>query len=153
MNMMKRAVITGIKQMDLVEIPIPTPKEDWVLVKVMAIPLCTEYKGWLAGSSYSGHEAAGEVVAVANPGRNSKVRVGDRVAVMPGWPCGTCGPCVSGNYIHCENWYDYAAFTGLDTGGDTHVQYLIKQDWLLAKIPDGVTYEMGALACCGLGPT
>lgn len=153
MNMMKRAVITGKKNMELVEMPIPQPKEDWVLVKVHAIPLCTEYKGWVNGIDYHGHEAAGEVVAVANQGADSKVKVGDRVAVMPGWPCGKCELCLAGEYIHCQHWYDYKDFTGLDTGGDTHVQYLIKQDWLLAHIPDDVSYEMGALACCGLGPT
>ena len=151
--MMKRAVITGEKKMELMDIPVPTPREDWVLVKVRAIPLCTEYKGWLKGSGYSGHEAAGEVVAVANKGADSKVKVGDRVAVMPGWPCGKCDLCLAGEYIHCQNWYDYKEFTGLDTGGDTHVQYLLKQDWLLAHIPDGVSFDMGGLACCGLGPT
>jgi L-iditol 2-dehydrogenase len=153
MEMMKRAVITGKKVAELVESPIPQPKEDWVLVKVRAIPLCTEYKSWLKGTKYNGHEASGEVVAVANPGQNSKVKVGDRVAVMPGWPCGKCELCLSGEYIHCRSWYDYKGFTGLETDGDTHVQYLLKQDWLLAPIPDGVSYEMGALACCGLGPT
>lgn len=153
MEMMKRAVITGKKAMGIVDSPIPQPKEDWVLVKVRAIPLCTEYKGWINGTGYSGHEAAGEVVAVANPGADSKVKVGDRVAVMPGCPCGKCELCLAGEFIHCQHWYDYKDFTGLDTGGDTHVQYLIKQDWLLAPIPDGISFEMGALACCGLGPT
>lgn len=144
--MMKRAAITGIRKMVLLDAPIPEPREDWVLVKVRVIPLCTEYKGWLAGTPYPGHEAAGEVVAVANSGSDSKVRVGDRVAVMPGQPCGKCELCLSGEYIHCRHWSDYP-------GEDTHVQYLIKQDWMLAPIPDGVSYEMGALACCGLGPT
>ena len=153
MEMMKRAVITGEKNMELTELPIPEPREDWVLVKVRAIPLCTEYKGWLNGSGYSGHEAAGEVVKVPEERTDSKVKVGDRVAVMPGWPCGKCALCLSGEYIHCQDWYDYRAYTGLDTGGDTHVQYLVKQDWLLAPIPDGVSYELGAMACCGLGPT
>ena len=153
MQMMKRAVITGKKKMELIDMPIPEPREDWVLVKVRAIPMCTEYKGWLNGIGYHGHEAAGEVVAVANNGANSKVKVGDRVAVMPGCPCGKCELCLAGEYIHCQHWYDYKSFTGLDTGGDTHVQYLIKQDWLLAPIPDDVSFEMGALACCGLGPT
>jgi threonine dehydrogenase-like Zn-dependent dehydrogenase len=30
---------------------------------------------------------------------------------------------------------------------------LIKQDWLLVPIPDGISYELASLACCGLGPT
>lgn len=150
MATMKRAAITGVRQAALVDAPMPDPKEDWVLVKVQAVPLCTEYKGWLAGREYLGHEAAGEVVAVAQPG---KVKVGDRVVVMPGAPCGKCSLCISGDYIHCEHMHDHGAFSGLPHASDTHVQYLIKQDWLLVPIPDGISYERGALACCGLGPT
>jgi threonine dehydrogenase-like Zn-dependent dehydrogenase len=150
METMKRAAITGIKQARLLDAAIPEPKEDWVLVKVHALPLCTEYKSWLSGNEYSGHEAAGEVVQVAQTG---KVNVGDRVVVMPGAPCGKCSFCISGEYIHCEHFYNVAEFSGVKHGADTHVQYLIKQDWLLVPIPDGIPYERASLACCGLGPT
>ena len=150
METMKRAAITGVRQAVLLDTPIPEPKEDWVLVKVHAVPLCTEYKNWLTGNEYGGHEAAGEVVKVAQPG---KVKVGDRVVVMPGWPCGKCALCFAGDYIHCQNWYDHHEFSGLAHGGDTHVQYLLKQDWLLVPIPDGLSYELASLACCGVGPT
>lgn len=150
METMKRAAITGVKQTMLLDTPVPEPKDDWVLVKVRAVPLCTEYKGWLNGFEYSGHEAAGEVVKVARPG---KVRVGDRVVVMPGAPCGKCSYCISGEYIHCQHFYNTDEFTGVKHGADTHVQYLLKQDWLLVPIPEGISYEKASLACCGLGPT
>jgi L-iditol 2-dehydrogenase len=32
-------------------------------------------------------------------------------------------------------------------------QYILKPDWLLVPIPDGVSYDHAALACCGLGAT
>ena len=150
MKMMKKAVICGVKEAKVIEVPKPQPKEDWVMVKVHAIPICTEYKGWLSGNEYHGHEAAGEVVEVAQPG---KVKVGDRVVVMPGIPCGKCSYCISGEYIHCQDNYDYKKFTGTDGSTDTHVQYLIKPSWLLTPIPDGVPYELASLACCGIGPT
>ena len=147
---MKRIAITGVKQTTLLDVPIPQPRQDWVLVKVHAIPLCTEYKNWLSGNEYHGHEAAGEVVMVAQPG---KVKVGDRVVVMAGTSCGKCALCISGEYIHCQQMHDPAEFTGVAYGGDTHVQYLLKQDWLLVPIPDDISYTRAALACCGLGPT
>jgi L-iditol 2-dehydrogenase len=151
METMKIAKITGVKTFSLVDHDIPKPKDDWVLVKVRAIPLCTEYKNWLTGTPYPGHEASGEVVAIGS--YSTKRKVGDRVAVMPGWPCGVCDSCVRGEYIHCEHWHDYHEMTGTHLEGDTHVQYLLKQDWLLAPLPDDVSFERGALACCGLGPT
>ncbi len=147
---MKKAVISGVRQVELIDAPVPKPKEDWVLIKVHAVPLCTEYKGWLAGQPYGGHEAAGEVVEVPQP---CSVQVGDRVVVMPQFPCGSCALCISGEYIHCQNNYDYQAFTGNEGDADTHVQYLVKPARLLVSILEGMSYELASLACCGLGPT
>ena len=73
----------------IIDLPDPKAKEDWVVVKVQTAPMCTEYKAFLNGgrAEYLGHEAAGEVVEVAQPGR---VKVGDRVVVMPQNACGKC---------------------------------------------------------------
>lgn len=149
---MRKVVIAGERKAEVVEVPDPQPKEDWVLVKVHASPMCTEYKSFLSGqqAEYLGHEAAGEVVAVAQPGR---VKVGDRVVAMPLAGCGTCPLCVSGDYIHCEQAPDYAAVHGSLEGSSTMGQYILKQSWLLLPIPEGISYEQGALACCALGPS
>ncbi|MCC7353058.1 MAG: zinc-binding dehydrogenase [Anaerolineae bacterium] len=149
---MKKAVILGERQATLADVADPRPKEDWVVVKVHAAPMCTEYKMFAAGrkAEYLGHEAAGEVVAVAQPGR---VKVGDRVVVMPLYACGKCELCISGDYIHCEHTPDYEAFLGTREGRATYAQYLVKPAWLLPQIPDGVTYEKASLACCALGPS
>ena len=149
---MRKATILGTRQAGLIEAPIPKPKEDWALVKVHAAPMCTEYKGFVAGrkSEYLGHEAVGEVVEITQPGR---VQVGDRVVVMPQYPCGRCALCVSGDYIHCQNTYDFAAFTGSPEGRATMAQYMLKPSWLLPKIPEGVSYEHASLALCALGPS
>ena len=32
-------------------------------------------------------------------------------------------------------------------------QFLLKQDWMLVPIPDGISYDHASMACCGLGPT
>lgn len=149
---MKKAVILGERRAALVDVPTPEPKENWVLVKVHAAPMCTEYKRFLSGGrvEYLGHEAAGEVVAVAQPCR---VRVGDRVVVMPQYPCGKCALCIAGDYIHCEQNYDFAAFVGSGEGRATMAQYLLKPDWLLPPIPEDLSYEQASLACCALGPS
>lgn len=149
---MNKAVISGKRQGGLIEVPDPEPIADWVVVKVHVAPMCTEYKSYINGrpSASLGHEAAGEVVAVAQPG---KVAVGDRVVVMPKYPCGQCALCREGEYIHCEHDVDFAAFSGQDEGQATMAQYLLKPDWLLPTIPTGMSYEHASMACCGLGPS
>ena len=147
---MKRAVLLGDRKAGIVEAPDPQPKDDWVLVQVHAAPMCTEYKRFAAGdkAGFLGHEAAGEVIAVAQPGQ---VGVGDRVVVMPQFPCGRCQLCIAGDYIHCEHNLDFAGIHGSPEGSATMAQYLLKPGWLLPKIPDGVGYERASLACCALG--
>jgi L-iditol 2-dehydrogenase len=149
---MKRAVIEGERRAALVDAPDPKPVQNYVVVKVHVAPMCTEYKAFLGGSpgEYLGHEAAGEVVEVAQPGR---VKVGDRVVVQPLYACGRCQLCLSGDYIHCEQPDDFVTLTGSREGSATMMQYLLKPDWLLSPIPDDLSYERAALACCALGPS
>jgi L-iditol 2-dehydrogenase len=147
----KKVVITGERRADLVEVPEPEPIDEWVVIKVHAAPMCTEYKQFLSGypTDILGHEAAGEVVAVD---RSSCLKVGDRVVAMPRYGCGVCPLCVSGDYIHCESTAHLEPYYSRE-GRATYAQYLLKQDWLLPKIPDGVSYEHASLACCGIGPS
>lgn len=149
---MKRAVIFAAGKAGLVDAPNPRPKEDWVLVKVLVTPMCTEYKRFINGPAveYMGHEAVGEVVEIAQPG---KVKAGDRVVVMPQYPCGVCSLCVAGDYIHCEQNIDFAEYIGSREGSATFAQYLLKPSWLLPRIPADVSDEMASLALCALGPS
>jgi len=149
---MKQAVIFGDRKAGLIDAPDPTPKEDWAVVKVELVPMCTEYKAFKDGGEARnlGHEAVGEVVAIDRPGL---VEVGDRVVVQPQYPCGKCFLCLSGEYIHCQDTYDTAAFLGYGGGTATYAQYVVKPSWLLSPIPDEVSYEHAGLALCALGPT
>ena len=97
-----------------------------------------------------GHEAAGEVVAVAE---FERVRVGDRVVAMPLAGCGECELCRSGDYIHCAQAFALSGYVNPVAGCDTMAHYLLKPDWLLLPIPDDISYEHASLACCALGPS
>ncbi len=149
---MKQVAVLAKEEAGVVAIAQPRAKDSWVVVKVHAAPMCTEYKAFAAGSSHPmwGHEAAGEVVEVAQPGR---VKVGDRVVVMPMNACGACALCLDGEYIHCQNAVDFSALHGGSAGMSTMAQYLLKQDWQLLPIPEGMSYAHASMACCGLGPT
>jgi len=166
------------------EEPDPIPKEDFVLVKLHSVPMCTEWhtferereprderekrerdlppemierirrqrESWMQRGfmPVRGHEAAGEVVEVVQPGL---VQVGDRVVVQPQYACGKCPLCLVGEHIHCQHGRDVRAITGSSTGTATMAQYMLKPDYLLSPIPDGVSYDHASMAVCGLGPT
>ena len=120
---MQTVSITAPQQVSLVERPDPRAAQDLVVVRIEVAPMCTEYKAYKEGrkSDFLGHEAAGVVEAVAQPGR---VQVGDRVVVMPQYACGKCELCLSGEYIHCEQSIDVAAITGSRWGTAT-----LRSDW------------------------
>ena len=149
---MKVVAITGPRQAELIDKPDPRPAEDFAVVKIHVAPMCTEYKAYKAGRATDrlGHEAAGEVVEVAQPGT---VAVGDRVVVMPQYPCGVCPLCLAGEYIHCQHTVKPLEICRCDAGTATYAQYVVKEDWLLLPIPDDMSYEHASMACCGLGPT
>ncbi len=158
---MKTVAITGVEECALIEKPVPKAKDDFVVVKVMSAPLCTEYSDYADGCQRAefkrgdedpaclGHEAAGEVVEVAKPG---KVEVGDRVVVMPGFWCGKCRYCLNGEYIHCQDPVDPHAACDAEAGAAAYAEYCLKQDWLVLPIPDEMSFDHASMACCGLGP-
>jgi threonine dehydrogenase-like Zn-dependent dehydrogenase len=149
---MKKVAILGERRAGLVEVPDPQPHDDWVVVRIHAAPMCTEYKAFVAGQNWDvlGHEAVGEVAAVARPGR---FQVGDRVIVWPQYSCGICSHCLAGDYVYCEDNYDFRALHGTNDGSGTMAQYILKPERLLYPIPQGMSYERASLALCALGPS
>ena len=149
---MKVVAITGKRTCEIVERPDPRIKGDFVKIAIRAAPMCTEVREYRDGTTSDslGHEAAGEVVEIAQPG---SVAVGDRVVVMPQYGCGKCTLCLSGEHVHCQHPVDPYRFCESQTGRATYAQFCIKPDWLLVPIPDDVSYDHASMACCGLGPT
>ena len=149
---MLKASIVAQRQGAVIEAVDPVAKDNWAVVKILSAPMCTEYKAYAAGqvNAFLGHEAMGEVVDVAQPGR---VVLGDRVVVMPSYACGRCDLCIGGEYIHCQDSLNFNDFASNGEGRATMAQLMLKPDWLLPKVPDDVSDDHAALACCGLGPT
>ena len=112
---MQKAILSGHRQAELIDVPDPQAKEDCAMVKIHASPMCTEYHAFGHGhkTGFLGHEGAGEVSVVAQP---SKVEIGDRVVIMAQYPYGRCSFCIAGDYIHCLDNYNFADFSGRNTG-------------------------------------
>lgn len=134
------------------ERPRPKARDEWVLVRLLSVPMCNEYHAYAQGKPMAGigHEAAG---IVADGARSGRFRPGDRVVVMPQLSCGACPLCLRGEYIHCRQPLDSQAIFGDEAADWTFAQYMLKPARLLVPVPDGYDLDHAAMACCGLGPS
>jgi L-iditol 2-dehydrogenase len=148
---MKTVLIQGRKKVALQEVPVPRAFDNYAVVRIHSAPMCTEYRAYANGETKinPGHEAAGEIVEITAPGA---LKAGDRVIVMPQYPCGACDLCLQGDYIHCQHIQNPLHQAGIEHGTGTYAEYILKPDWLLIPIPDDLSYDEAAMACCGLGP-
>ncbi|EDO17474.1 hypothetical protein Kpol_1058p11 [Vanderwaltozyma polyspora DSM 70294] len=86
-----------------------------------------------------GHESSGIVVEVGS--EVTKVAVGDRVAIEPGYPSRYSEETVSGHYNLCPG-MKFAATPPVD---GTLLKYFQVPEDFVYKLPDDVTFEEGAL--------
>lgn len=129
---------------------VPDPDPDgWALVATRAAGVCGTELHFLDGSIpppstpfVLGHEIAG-VVAYAPPG--SGIGEGARVVVHNMVGCGTCRWCRAGRESLCSAPVGQLGFT-LPGGFADLVRVPVSA---LVPLPDGVSFETGALLACG----
>jgi len=146
---MKVAVMDGIGKMRYTSRPIPTPKDDEVLVKLEYVGICGSdmhyYETGAIGNYVVeppfvlGHEPGGVVVEVGSSVRHLKV--GDRVALEPGKTCGHCEFCKTGRYNLCP---DVIFFATPPVDG-VFQEYVAHEADLCFKLPEQVSTLEGAL--------
>lgn len=146
---MKVAVMNGVGQMGYTERPIPTPKDNEVLVKLEYVGICGSdlhyYETGAIGSYVVeppfvlGHEPGGVVVEVGKDVKHLKV--GDKVALEPGKTCGQCEFCKTGRYNLCP---DVIFFATPPVDG-VFQEYVAHEAGLCFKLPENVSTMEGAL--------
>lgn len=146
---MRVAIMEGIGKMGFTQRPIPTPKEDEVLVKLEYVGICGSdmhyYEAGAIGDFVVeppfvlGHEPGGTVVEVGSKVKHLKV--GDRVALEPGKTCGHCRYCREGKYNLCP---DVVFFATPPVDG-VFQEYVAHEADLCFKLPDNVSTLEGAL--------
>jgi len=108
---MKAMKLTGIRQMEMKEIPEPVlsgPKD--VKIRISAVGICGSdihyYTQGRIGSQKVeypftvGHEGAGVVVETGYAVK--KVKPGDSIAIEPAMPCRECDQCLAGRHHTCR---------------------------------------------------
>lgn len=118
---MRAAIITGLHQVDVIDVPVPEPAPDEAVVDIALCGICgTDIHAYQSGAPYNpaicGHEWVGTVSAVGSSVRN--VSEGDRVVVAVPPPCGSCGACRAGHSLWCS--VVFLSATGRDRQNPVH---------------------------------
>jgi L-iditol 2-dehydrogenase len=148
----KAAVYYGKDDLRIEEIDVPKIKPNEVLIKIKAVGICGSdvhfYKEGRIGpyvpkpGHILGHEPAGVIVAVGENVKNRKV--GDRVAIEPGIPCGECELCRKGKYNLCKEMLFMTHTNPYREGA--FVEYVPQPAQFTYFLNDNVSFEEGAMA-------
>ncbi|KAK58119.1 NAD(P)-dependent alcohol dehydrogenase [Staphylococcus lugdunensis] len=146
---MKVAVLNEPYDIEIKEVNVPELGPHDVLVQMLAVGVCGSDVHYYAHGSVGefvveaplilGHECAGKVAAVGSDVTHFKP--GDRVAVEPGVPCGTCEYCKTGKYNLCPD----VVFLATPPVDGAFTEYLKHPEDYLFHIPDTLSYEQATL--------
>ncbi len=159
---MKAITFPGDRQLDIIELPDPTPGPGEVVLEIKASGMCgSDLKFYRAvggpaslgfkasaGPVVAGHEPCGVVVAVG-PGVNTQQAfVGMRAMVHHYRGCGVCPQCSTGWMQLCDE--GVKEVYGV-TGHGAHARYMKCPARTLVELPESLSFETGAAISCGTG--
>ena len=145
-------VLTGIRQMEMMELPMPKIREDRdVLIKMKVVGVCgSDVHYYTLGKighqvvQYPfpvGHEGAGVVIEVGSA--VSRVKPGDRIAIEPAMPCGECDQCKANRPHTCRK----LRFLGCPGQADGCLsEYIVMPESSCFRITDNLTYTEAAIS-------
>ncbi|HSM24323.1 MAG TPA: zinc-binding dehydrogenase [Anaerolineaceae bacterium] len=144
-TMLAVAVSQYETQLERIDAPVPTPKQDEVLIQVHASGLCSTDIHLLNGRQslgnlprILGHETAGEIVSLGDNVTNWQI--GDRVVVAIDVVCGNCEHCHSGNTQRCQ----HKTRIGFERDGG-HAEYVTVPAKNLVLLPTNISYKEASI--------
>jgi 2-desacetyl-2-hydroxyethyl bacteriochlorophyllide A dehydrogenase len=142
---MQALQMVGLDELVMTELPVPTPGPRELLIRTLAVTICTSDLHDLARNPFNiklprvlGHEPAGIVVACGNEVR--EFASGMRVAVHPVVPCGECAECRKGFSHLCTR----MGHLGYDRDG-AYAEYFLQRADRVRRLPESVPATVGVL--------
>lgn len=143
------AILYKTEDIRLEQQEVPEPASDQVLLRMDSVGICgSDVHYWTHGEigdfivkapMVLGHEAAGVVEKLGSA--VTSLKVGDRVAIEPGVPCGGCDYCKAGVYNLCLD----MQFCATPPVHGNLTRYYVHSASYCYKLPDNVSLEEGAL--------
>lgn len=143
--LMKRVNMIQPGVLQLENVPVPTPGDGQVLVKVKVVGVCGSdvhaFRGehpFISCPIVPGHEFSGVVARVG--GSSSTALIGTRATALPSLVCGSCYNCRHGRQNICSN----LRVIGCQAGGAMAEYVLVPVDFLV-PLPNAVSFDDGAM--------
>jgi NADPH2:quinone reductase len=131
----------------LEDLPTPRPKADEVLIRVHSVSVNRTLDCIVRAGNYPakiqlphvlGVDPAGEIVEVAEG--VTKLKPGDRVAVISAVPCRKCAPCLKGDEANCVD----SKRIGIDRWGG-YAECIAVPERYAVKLPDNISFAEGTV--------
>jgi len=147
---MKALLLSEYNRLEMVDLPMPRPGPDEILVRIQACGICgSDVHGYDGGSGrrippiVMGHEAAGTVAA---RGKDvGSVREGDRVTFDSTVYCGACEFCRRGQMNLCDRRQVLGVSTPEYRRAGAFAEYLIVPDRIVHPLPANITFAEAAM--------
>ncbi|PVH71351.1 hypothetical protein DL98DRAFT_435334 [Cadophora sp. DSE1049] len=152
----KAQVLFGPKDLRLIPRELSEPLADEVQISVRSTTLCgsdVHYYTHFANGDIlvreplsQGHEAAGEIVSLGSEVEKSgDLKIGDRVAIEAGIPCGECEICEDGRYNLCDDMRFRSSAVSFPHFQGTLQERLNHPAKWCHLLPETISYDEGAL--------
>jgi len=149
---MKAMKLTGIRKMEMMEVPTPSILNDRdVLIRMKTLGVCgSDIHYYVSGKIGSqvveypfavGHEGSGQVEGVGKG--VTLVKAGDRIAIEPAMPCWECDQCKAGRPHTCRN----LTFLGCPGQAEGSLsEFIVMPETSCFKIPVQMSYDEAAIS-------
>ncbi len=147
---MKGMLLSSYKQLDLVDMPLPQPAEDELLIRIKACGICGSDVHGYDGSTgrrlppiVMGHEAAGVIESIGSAVAN--FQPGDRVTFDSTVYCGTCFFCLRGDVNLCDNREVIGVSTPVFRRMGAFAEFVTVPARIAYLLPDKMPFEHAAM--------
>ncbi|HEU5306257.1 MAG TPA: alcohol dehydrogenase catalytic domain-containing protein, partial [Acidimicrobiia bacterium] len=140
---MRAAVLNETHDLEVAEIPDPSPGPGELVLRVTACGICgsdLKLRPAMPAGLVMGHEFCGDVVAVGGD-TEGDWREGQHVTALPLIGCGRCLACVSGEPAHCTQ----IDMVGVGGSPGAFAEYVRVHTRETIALPDTLDPALGAL--------
>ena len=147
---MKALLLSQYRRLELIDLAVPEPARDEVLIRVAACGICgSDVHGYDGASGrrippiVMGHEAAGTIAAVGEG--VSGVSQGDRVTFDSTVYCGECPPCLRGEINLCDRRQVLGVSCGDYRRAGAFADFVVVPARIVHRLPDNLSFAEAAM--------